>query len=132
MKLLCLTVFSQKGGPQGEALFLLGNRSNSNFINRTTCSTHGTATTLNCSFLDTPQLITNQSTGEALGSVEFRICLCDSAMTVKYYLTNNETHNSSCQQCPTLLVIGGLSLYHGYNVSIDDGNVTNIAVLVSL
>ena len=72
----------------------------------------------------------NPGTHAALREVEFQICLCDSAMTVKYTLTNHTEITRRCNQCPVEVLIDHLRLSNGFNVSKDGNNVTRIGVLV--
>jgi hypothetical protein len=63
--------------------------------------------------------------------VKFQICLCDSAITVEYTLTNGTVIARECNQCPVSVQIDRLWLENDFNVYMDDFNITRILVLVS-
>ena len=117
---------------------LLGNTSNSSLVNNSQCTTRNlttnseTSTSLYCPFVtDSEQLIVDLNTRVALRGIQFLICLCDSAMTVKYTLTSNtEPIQRQCNQCPVEIQIGRLQLLNNFSVfNVNDG-VTQIGVLV--
>ena len=74
----------------------------------------------------------NCDTGVALQKVKFQICLCDSAMTVAYTLTNGTMITRKCNQCPVPMLIDRLLLENDFDVYLDGSGITRIAVLVSV
>ena len=122
----------QGGEPQAHSLLYLGKTSNRILVETSQCTTKSTPTDLFCPFTNSDELIVNPDTGVALQEVMFQICLCNSAMTFKYTLTNGIEAAYPCNQCPIQVLIDYLSLANDFTVFKDDFNITSIAVLVSV
>ena len=130
-KLFNCAASAQGGGPQARSLQRLGTTSNSNLVETSQCTTNSTPTNLFCPFTNSEELIVNNDTGVALQDVKFQICLCNSAMTFKYTLTNGTEIAHPCNQCPVQVPIDHLLLANDFTVFKDNFTVTHIAVLVS-
>ena len=74
----------------------------------------------------------NCDTRVALQKVKFQICLCDSAMTVEYTLTDGTMVTRKCNQCPVPVLTDRLLLENIFDVYLDGSGITRIAVLVSV
>ena len=110
---------------------LLGKNANGAFVNTSSCLTLA-ATILRCE-LNSSSLIIDPGTGIALDEVDIRLCLCDSSVSVVYYLTDETNITMECSQCPFQLIEGGLELDHFITVFIkerDRRNETNIGIVV--
>ena len=128
---MMFTASGQGGGAQAHSLKVLGQRSNSTLVENSQCTTNNTTTDLFCNFTDSEELIVNYNTNVTLQKVKFQICLCDSAMTVEYTLTNGTMITHKCNQCPVPVRIDRLLLENDFNVHKDGDNITRITVLVS-
>ena len=126
------TASGQGGGAQQHSLKVLGWTSNGTLVENSRCTTNETTTDLFCNFTDSKVLIVNCDTNVALQNIKFQICLCDSAMTVEYTLTNGTVIKRKCNQCPIPVRIGRLLLENDFDVYLDGNNITRIAVLVSV
>ena len=128
---MMFTASGQGGGAQQRSLKNLGRMSNGTLVENSRCTTNDTTTDLFCNFTDSIELIVNRDTNVTLQKVKFQICLCDSAMTVAYTLTNGTVVTRKCNQCPVPVRIDRLLLENDFDVHKDGDNITRIAVSVS-
>ena len=106
----------------------LGRTSNNTLVQ--SCTTNDTSTNLFCNFTGSKELVISPD-GVALQEVMFQICLCDSAMRLKYTLSDDSAHAIPCSQCPAnKFVFTHLQIENDFNVYKDENNVTRIHVLV--
>ena len=128
-------MLAQKGGLQQTALESFGqDGGNPTYVDVDSCTTKNTSTNLTCYLMD---LVVDPATRVSLHTVNFTICLCGSAISVIYTLSNGTTVTShSCQQCPFVVQIGQLQLYHNVEVFIINDsagkNTTTIRLSVSV
>lgn len=125
-------MFCQNGNKQQEYLRLLGKHANGVFVNTSSCITLA-ATILRCELNSSSLIIDPAGTTVALDGVDIRLCLCDSSVSVVYYLTNETNITVDCTQCPFRLTEGGLELDHSIMVfkkERDGRNETNVGIVV--
>ena len=122
---LILTVLGQNARLQTIALEDFGSGGNPTYVDNDSCTRLG-STNLTCPI---KSLVADPVTGVLVESVNFGLCLCGSAVAVIYSLSDETSIIHSCQQCPFVVKLGQLQIYHNVRVFVNDSGNTDTTIV---
>ena len=122
-----VTVLAQNTHIQQDTLTAFGSGGNSSYVDLPCTVEESTNLTSTCSLMNLNSS-TNGTTIQ-ITSIELVICLCGSAITVSYNLSDGSVISRFCQQCPFEVEIDRLRFYHNVSVSVNESGDTTIIML---